>query len=304
MVQKTLDYFRVPKKLFWGLIVFFLSAVLYNALKTKSLDVDAGLVKKQDFQSYIIDEGVSHYKNRRTLTAPADGINPALDIEAGDPVKKNQVLYHFIWDKNIPIISPLDGVILKVFEKDRRSVIRGTPLLEVADPQSLEILLPLLSEEVVSIKVGQPAMITKWGGPETLMAKVIRVSPSAHEEVSALGVKEQRVDVYLKLVENTQLDPNKKLLLGDGFRLEVKIIKDEKKAVTTVPIGALFRKENETALYLIDNKSKASLKIVQIGDRNQEIAEIKTQLDEGQKVILYPSSQIKDGSSVKIRKEY
>lgn len=298
MVQKTLNYFRVPKKLFWGLLGGLTVLALFFTMRPKSLLVDTDVIKKDDFQTYIIDEGTTRYKNRRVLTAPADGITPALDLDEGMKVKKNQTLFHFIWDKNIPIQSPLDGVILKIFEKDRRSVTRGTPLIEVGDPKSIEILSPLLSEEVVSIKLGQKALITKWGGPEILKAQVTRISPAAHEEVSALGVKEQRVDVFLEL-EDEEVN---KYLLGDGFRLEVKIIKQSKTSALLVPIGALFRKNNETAIFLVDENSRAKEQIITVGERNQEFAEVLTPVQEGQRVILYPSSQIKEGIRINIRK--
>lgn len=299
MVQKTLNYFRVPKKLFWGLIFLVIIILLFKVFEEKSLEVDVGAVKMQNFQTFIIDEGMTHYKNRRIITAPADGINPALELEIGDKVKKNQILYHFIWDKNIPIVSPLDGVILKIFERDRRAVVRGTPLIEVGDPKSLEIVAPLLSEEVVTVKSGQRAIISKWGGTEFLEAKVDRVNPTAFEVISALGVKEQRVNVYLTLDLKDNL-----LRLGDGFRLEVKIIKKERQNILTVPIGSLFRKQDKTALFIIDMKSRARLRFVEIGERNQDVAEVLSDLEEGVKVILYPSSQIIDGANIKIRKEY
>lgn len=298
MVEKTLNYFRVPKKLFWSLLGVLTILALFFTMRPKSLIVDTDVIKKADFQTYIVDEGITRYKNRRVLMAPADGITPTLDLEEGVKVQKNQTLFHFIWDKNIPIQSPLDGVILKIFEKDRRAVTRGTPLLEVGDPKSMEILSPLLSEEVVSIKAGQKAVITKWGGPETLKARVTRISPAAHEEVSALGVKEQRVDVFLEL-ESTEID---KFLLGDGFRLEVKIIKQSKQSALLVPIGALFRKNNETAIFLVDEDSKIKEQVIAVGERNQEYAEVLSPLQAGQRVVLYPSSQIKEGIRVNIRK--
>lgn len=297
MLQKSLDYFRVPKKLFWILFTLIFIFLIFYYTRPSPLIVDSDTVKKTLFQSYLVDEGTSHYKERRILTAPADGVTPTLSLDEGEDVKKNQILFYFIWDKNIPIVSPFNGVILKVFEKDQRSVPRGTPLLEIGDPNSLEIKAAILSEQIIGVKIGQKAIITKWGGPQELSAKVTRIDPAAHEEISALGVKEQRVHIYLELTSDRKIWRQ----LGDGFRLEVKIIKDEKPNATLVPIGSLFRKDDQTVLYLIDEKSKARLIAVDVIDRNQEYAEIKNPLPEGQKVIIYPSSKIKDGSSVKER---
>ncbi len=299
MVQKTLDYFRIPKKLFWACLILVTVSALIYSLRPTALEVDIGRIDRREFEDLVIDEGISISKNRRVIAAPADGVMPSHNIRPGDRVQLGETLFVYLWDRNIAITSPLNGVVLQVFEKDRRSMTRGTPLLEVGDPIDLEIKASLLTEEVIGLKTGQRARIAKWGGENDLEAKIQRIDPSAREVVSALGVKEQRVDVYLEILS----DKNLWTRLGDNFRLEVRIVRSQIPNALTAPIGALFRKGDTVNLYTIDDKLIAHLVPIQIGSRNRDFAELKTEFAIGTRVVLYPGSQIKDGTSVKIRRE-
>tara|TARA_Y100000590_G_scaffold457256_1_gene609507 strand:+ start:4803 stop:5693 length:891 start_codon:yes stop_codon:yes gene_type:complete len=296
MIKKTIEYIRIPKKLFFGVLIGAMILFLVLSLKPKKTPVDLGLVTRGVFQKTIIDEGVTSFKNKFVVTAPADGITPTLKLKAGDMVKKGQILVRFEWDSDFKIKSPLDGDVLRVFEKDRRHVMRGTPILEVGDPRKIEIVAKLLSEEVVDVRVGQKAKITKWGKDQPLDAVVRKIEPSAKEEVSALGVKEQRVKVHLDIITDQSIWKN----LGDGFRVEVSIITMEKKNVSLLPIGSLFSDQGKPAVFVV-NQNKAHLKHVKVGEQNSEYIELENGVDVGTQVVLYPGSGLKDGVKVQER---
>ncbi|MCB0378368.1 MAG: HlyD family efflux transporter periplasmic adaptor subunit [Bdellovibrionales bacterium] len=294
MIRKTVEYIRIPKKLFWGIVIGLIVVGSAMALKPKKSPVDMGTVTEGLFQKVIIDEGVSSYKEKHVITAPADGITPTLTLEAGDPVKKGQELVKFEWDSDFKITSPLDGFVLRVFEKDRRHVMRGTPILEVGNPSQVEIIAQILSEEVVEVQVGQKATISKWGGDQDLQAVVYKIEPSAKEEVSALGVKEQRVGVYL----NITTDKSVWRSLGDGFRVEVAIVTDEKPKAKLLPIGALFSDQGKPAVFVIENK-KIQIHPVEVLARNRQFALLDGDLPVGTQVVLYPGSTLKPGDKIR-----
>lgn len=191
----------------------------------------------------------------------------------------------------------MDGFILQVFEKDRKHVVRGTPILEVGSPESVEIIAAYLSEEVLNIKKGQKALITNWGGDKPLSATVSEIEPQAREEISALGVKEKRVNVHLDILTDRMHWKS----LGDGFRVEVSILVNEIPNVLLIPIGSLFSKDGQPAIFVIEN-DQLKLTPVEIGDRNQEFALLLSQnLQENVKVVLYPGSTLKNGDKIKVR---
>ena len=96
--------------------------------------------------------------------------------------------------------APVDGRVLRVFQKSETVVTPGAPLLEIGDPTLLEVVADFLSADAVRVEPGRPAVIEGWGGEAPLAASVRRVEPFGFTKLSALGIEEQRVNVVFDLV--------------------------------------------------------------------------------------------------------
>ncbi len=188
--------------------------------------------------------------------------------------------------RQVQLTSPVDGYVLKVNEKSERTVTAGTPLLTIGDPARYEIVADILSTDAVKIRPGDTMLLEGWGGATTLRAKVRLVEPVAFTKVSALGVEEQRVNVIADPVD--ELGP-----LGDGYRVEVRVIVWSAQDVNKVAGSSLFRAGETWHVFAVEN-GRAREREVRIGQRNQTEAEILSGLAPGTKVIRYPSNQIKD----------
>ena len=191
----------------------------------------------------------------------------------------------------VEVRSPAAGRVLRLLEESERIIAAGTPLLEVGDPASLELVIDVLSTDAVRIHPGARVIVKDWGGDGALEARVRRVEPSGFRKVSALGVEEQRVNVIADLAE-----PNP--ALGDGYRFEAMIVVWEGPGVLQVPASALFRQAGDWSVFLVEG-SRARRRDVKIGQRGGFAAEIRDGLTEGETVVLYPSDRLADG--VRIR---
>ena len=118
--------------------------------------------------------------------------------------------------EQLELTSPVRGSVLHVLRESAGVVAAGEALVEVGDPQSLEVVVQVLSQDAVGLRPGMSATLTHWGGVENLRAHVRRVEPAAFTHMSALGVEEQRVNVLLDL-EGGASAP-----LGDGFAVEAR----------------------------------------------------------------------------------
>jgi len=165
--------------------------------------------------------------------------------------------------------------------------------VEIGNPRELEIVADLLSTDAVKVKPGVAALITGWGGDKTLHARVRLVEPSGFTKVSALGVDEQRVKVWLDFQDGEHASRK----LGDGYRVEVSLITSERRGVLKVPTSALFRAADRWAVFAIRN-GRAARREVQIGERNAIEAEVTSGLDEGDEVIVHPGDTIEEGVAV------
>ncbi len=196
----------------------------------------------------------------------------------------------------IPIRSPIDGVVLKRLRESESVLGAGEPLLELGDPRELEIVSDLLSTDAVKVRPGNPVLIEQWGGDRTLRGKVRRVEPSGFMKVSALGVEEQRVNVIVDLED--PLEAWK--ALGDGYRVEVRIVIWEAPDVVKVPTTSLFRRGEEWAVFVVEG-GRARLRPVTIGRRNGLEAEVTSGVAAGARVIVHPSDRVQDGVRVDAR---
>lgn len=192
--------------------------------------------------------------------------------------------------------SPVAGSVLRVLQESEATVPAGTAIIEIGDPQNLEIRVDVLSEEAVRIQPGQRVSIENWGGECPLRGVVRRVEPYGYTKVSALGIEEQRVDVIIDLT-----DPYEKWLrLGHGYRVEPRIVVWESADVLRVPLPALFRQGDRWAVF-VEHSGRAMLREVQIGRQNGTLAEIVAGLAGGERVVLHPNERIKDGTRIRVR---
>ena len=190
----------------------------------------------------------------------------------------------------VKVHAPTGGKVLRIIEESERVVAAGAPLVELSNPSKLEVVIELLSTDAVKVSPGAPVLIEGWGGPEALEARVRLIEPSAFTKVSALGIEEQRVNVVADLVTPSTT-------LGDGYRVEGRIVIWQADNVLKVPVSAIFRRGESWSVFVIEN-GEAQLREVEIGQRTPFEVEIKSGLDENTKVIIHPSNEISDGSRV------
>lgn len=198
----------------------------------------------------------------------------------------------------VEVRSPIVGAVLRVLQDQEGVVSPGTPLIELADPHALELVVDVLTSDAIQIEPGALVEIRQWGGDMTLEGRVRMVEPSAFTKVSALGVEEQRVNVIIDLGSRSDAgdDPQMKAL-GDGFRVEVGIVVWEGHDVLKIPVSALFRSEQRWAVWVVE-QDLATLRIIEVGRREGLEVEVASGLEEGEQVVIHPSDAVKEGVAV------
>lgn len=197
------------------------------------------------------------------------------------------------------IRAPITGVVLEVFLENAKVVPVGTELLKLGDPADLECVIDVLSTDGVKVRQALQALpevqvfLEHWGGGESLRGRVRLVEPAAFLKVSALGVEEQRVNVIVDFMD----PPEKWRALGDGYRVEARIVIWEGDNVLKVPAGALFRHGNGWAVFRVE-QGEAHVRPVRVGRSNGLETEVLEGLEENDRVILHPSDRIKEGTAV------
>ena len=190
----------------------------------------------------------------------------------------------------ISLRAPRSGRVLRVLNDSERVVAAGEPLVEIGDPADLEIVVDFLSTDAVQIEAGQRVLIERWGSEHVLEGRVRRVEPYGFTKISALGIEEQRVNVVIDFTSPREQWER----LAHGYQVEARVVLWQAADVVTVPLTALFRHDDDWALF-VDDDGRAVVRRVGVGHRNAIDAEIVEGLQVGERVLLHPSDRIRDG---------
>lgn len=198
----------------------------------------------------------------------------------------------------LTIRSPITGRVLRVMHESAAVVSPGSPIIELGDPADLEIEVDVLSTDAVQIRPGAPVHIERWGGERVLNGVVRLVEPQAFTKISALGVEEQRVNVIIDFADPFELWS----ALGDGYRVEARIVVWREESVLKVSAGSLFRRGREWCVFA-ERDGRAVLREVAAGRRTSLEVQIVEGLDAGERVIVHPSDSIEAGTAIVARAE-
>jgi HlyD family secretion protein len=198
--------------------------------------------------------------------------------------------------ETLTVTAPVAGQVLAVPHESEGAVQPGQALVEIGNPQSLEVVVEVLSTAAVKIAPGGRVMLDRWGGPQPLEGRVRVVEPAGFTKVSALGVEEQRV----RVIADITTAPDVWRSLGDGYRVEASFVLWQGEDLLLIPTSALFRHRDGWAVF-VARAGRARLTPVKVGQRNGLIAQVLEGLKPGDQVIAHPDDKVADGVRVKAR---
>ena len=283
------------KKVFYAVAGLAVIISAYLVFRPTPLEVEVSRIKRGDFAETLTVEGKVRSRLRQIVYAFASGTLESTSYKVGDAVKKDDKIMKLEWDKAMAVKSPMDGVITKIFRDSAGPINRGEPLFEVSSLSQLEVVAELLTPEAVRLSPKGKALIKNWGGTGELGSEISQISKAGAVKLSALGVEEERTEVKLEL-QSIPEDLKKKL--GDNYHVDVEFTVSQKKDVLSVPLSALFKNNENWAVFLKD-ADRAKLREIKIGEKNNNEAVVLDGLNEGDTVILFPGDKIREGTRVK-----
>lgn len=197
--------------------------------------------------------------------------------------------------------APVAGQVLRVLQASEGPIAAGSPLFELGDLATLEVVVELLTTDALRAPPGTPVQIERWGGPVTLEGWVARIEPAAFTKVSALGVEEQRVLAVIALSSPR----SQWQALGDGYRVGAKLRVRSVDAATLVPSSAVFPVASDDggaghAVFVVED-GRARQRAVRLGARQGGTTWLTEGPAPGVAVIVYPPPAVVDGLRVRPR---
>ncbi len=292
------------KGLLWiGLPVLLavLAVCLYFMFRPKKAPVayHAVQVVKGDLQATVLSTGVVQPENRLEIKPPVAGRIEKVFVKEGQKLEKNQVLarmsggerallldaartqgpasvaYWSSFYKPIPILAPLDGVLIKRNIQPGQTVGTGDTLLVMSD--HLIVSAQVDETDLARIQVGQEAVLTLDAYPgQPVEAAVDQI---AFEAQTVNNVTVYNVDVLPKKVPS---------FMRSGMTANATFIIAKKKGVPVLPFEAISH-ENGKAVVLVADPAHPEKPVKK---------EITTGITDGQKVEVVEG--LKEGDSVQV----
>lgn len=271
-------------------------------LEAARATADYARAEHQRLQRLLVDERVSRSEAERAAAearragAQLESARYAVDVarqELAAAEARLQYAGRTDTPDRVPVSSPVDGRVLAVHHESQGVVRAGEDLLSIGNPESLEVVIEVLSADAVRINPGIAVRFHRWGGERALEGRVRRVEPSGFTEISALGVEEQRVRVIADITAPYAQWKG----LGDAYRVEAEFILWEGVDILQVPETAVFDHGDGHAVFVGDN-GVARLRTVEVDHRGGLNVEITAGLEAGERVILQPGDEVADGRRI------
>ncbi|MFN9966950.1 MAG: efflux RND transporter periplasmic adaptor subunit [Lysobacteraceae bacterium] len=192
----------------------------------------------------------------------------------------------------VAVLSPIEGRVLARHAESAKPVLVGEALMEVGRPDALEVVAEFLSQDAALMREGAPAWIEGWGGA-AVPARVRRIAPSGRLKVSALGVEERRVDVWL--------DPAEPMPgAGHGFQVEARVEIARVEGVVRVPVESLVRDGEGWRAWRIESGRLDAVPVA-VGLTDGRWREVRSGLAAGDVIVAAPDRQLAEGLRVSPR---
>jgi HlyD family secretion protein len=268
----------------------FLAAVvsLWFIFRTKPVKVERGFVTRGSFKEKIALDGRIRSRTKITLVAFASGDIDEIKLKKGDLVRKGEKIAMLHWDIHKAIESPIDGVVVDLHRTSPGPVNRGDHLLDIIDLNALEIIAEPLTSDALRMTTGNAVDIAGFGDDLVYRGRVQEVSRAGYVKVSALGVEEERTEIRIGMTDVPRPVLRK---LGEEFHVELAVQVYEQDDVLKVPLGALFKSQNQWAVFKVV-ENRAHQQIIEVGQRNEREAILVSGLSEGEEIILFPSDMV------------
>ncbi|HIJ59595.1 MAG TPA: efflux RND transporter periplasmic adaptor subunit [Nitrospirae bacterium] len=196
------------------------------------------------------------------------------------------------------IKSPFDGVVLTK-NADLGDIV--TPfgsaaglkaaVANIADLNSLEVEVDVSESNLLKIFIGQPCEIMLDALPDKRLSGIVHmIVPTADKTKASVMVKVR----FLEKDKSILPEMSAKVAF-----LTQKPLQEDKKPVTAVNKNSILQKEGKKIVFVI-NDGKINERIVKTGRDFTDMIEIIEGVRHGEKIVLNPSSKLKDGDRIKL----
>jgi RND family efflux transporter MFP subunit len=189
------------------------------------------------------------------------------------------------------VVAPLDGVIVWRYADTGALIQSGTnsneqdiPIVRLSQSGLLRLRMPIPENDVQYVHVGDPMQVRVDAIGRSFTGKIVRFTRDVNFETRTM---ETEIDV-----ENSDLS------ISPGMYANAEMQLARVNNVVTIPVEAVVAKGNQQTVYLLDADNRIRVRSVEVGLRGSKLAEIKSGLAPGDRVIIGGQESYIEGEKV------
>ena len=195
------------------------------------------------------------------------------------------------------ITAPLSGVVIWRYADTGALIQAGTssdsqslPLVKLSQSDLLRLRLPVPEDAIGYIHDGDTVQIRIDALHRSITGKIVRFTRSVSLDTRTM---ETEVDV-----------PNKDLSIDPGMYANTYVQLAHKENVLTIPLLAVQRNDSgKNTVLVVDSQNKVHRRTVELGIQGSLLTEVKSGLEQGDRVVLGGAARYEDGETVTPRLE-
>jgi len=189
------------------------------------------------------------------------------------------------------VVAPLDGVIVWRYADTGALIQSGTnsneqdiPIVRLSQSSLLRLRMPIPENDVQFVHLGDPMQVRVDAIGRSFTGKIVRFTRDVNFETRTM---ETEIDV-----------DNNDLSIDPGMYANTQLELAHAHNVTTVPVEALLLNGDRATVYSLDAGNRVHLRNVEVGLRGSRLAEIKSGLEPGDRVIVGAQEKYSEGEQV------
>lgn len=189
------------------------------------------------------------------------------------------------------VVAPLDGVVIWRYADTGALIQSGTdsneqslPIVKLAQSGLLRLRMPIPEDDVKYVRVGDPMQIRIDALNRSIEGKIVRFTRNVNFETRTM---ETEVDVN-----------NADLSIDPGMYANTSLELGRAEGVMTIPVEALVLKGAQKTVYALDSGNRVQIRNVDVGLQGSRLAEIRSGLQLGDRVIVGGQEKYSEGEQV------
>jgi len=184
------------------------------------------------------------------------------------------------------VVAPIDGVVAQRTVKQGNLINVNQSMFRIVDMARLEAVLNVPERELATLRVGLPVQLAVDALPGISIAgEIIRISPV--------------VDAATGTFRATASFSDAEGRLKPGMFGRLAVVYEQRSDALTVPRLALVEEGDETTVFALRGGVVEKRRLV-LGYVNGDFAEVRSGLEEGERVVTAGKVAVRDGSKVEV----